>query len=237
MSRPLTLRGAYWSVHTQRVLLALYEKELETTVSFQPLTWAQRLEPAYVQLQPFHKFPVLLDAEHTGSGGQPFVVYESMAIVTFLDDLFPHQGTALQARAGDGAHARAEQEQWLNVATGTVYPLLHALLVELIWGPALFATATDDVHVAKLAEELREPFDVMTAAFADGRQYLAGPFGVVDIALAPLLNRLVATPAGLRIVEAFPVILAWWQRIAARPSWQHVHGLDKGTATLLAPSA
>ena len=232
----MELRGAYWSVHTQRVLLALYEKKLEATVSFRPLTWAQRLDKDYVKLQPFHKFPVLEHHEHKRNG-QPFVVYESMAIVIFLDDLFPNQGTALQIRAQDDVYARAEQEQWLNVATGTVYPLLHALLVELIWGPALFATATDDGNVARLAGELQEPFGVITAAFADGRQYLAGPFGVVDIVLAPLFNRLVGKPAGLRIMEAFPVIMAWWQRIAARPSWQQVHGLDVGTATLLAPAS
>ena len=223
---PLEMHGAYWSVHTQRVLFAAYEKTVADLVVVKPLSWDQRLDESYMKLQPFHKFPVLVDSDH-GRDGKPFVLYESVAIILYLDNLFAGRGTDLQASISGDLTRRAEQDQWLSVESVVVFPLFNDLLVELVWGPALFGKATDQARVKEIIASLQQPLAVISSALSsDGRQYLAGAFGIVDVTFAPFLNRLAGVPAGLQLLQSFPAILAWWKRIEARPAWQKVAQLD-----------
>lgn len=220
----LVIHGAGWSVHTQRVLFALYEKQLEDTITFKLRTWAERLESSYTDLQPFHKFPVLVDGAHPRAG-KPFVLFESMAIVRYLDDLYPTKGTALVA--GD-ASKRAEQNQWLSVDASTVHPGFVALLTELKWGPALFGTTADPAKAATIVDSLKPTLTVLNDTLkSDGRAYLAGDFSIVDVSVAPFLNRVSGLTQGAELLQSFPEVWAWWKRIEARPAWQQVKKLDQ----------
>ena len=225
------LHGASWSVHTQRVLFALYEKQLDGVVAFKPRSWAERLETSYIDLQPFHKFPVLLDATHprkTAGGDKPFVLFESIAIIRYLDDLFPTAGSSLQAAASPSdAAARAVQNQWMSVDATTLQQGFHALLSELKWGPALYGTTSDQVKAAAIVESLKPSLSIVNDNLkSDGRPYLAGSFSIVDVSMAPFLNRVSSLSEGAELLQSFPEVWAWWKRIEARPAWQQVARMD-----------
>jgi glutathione S-transferase len=224
----MTLHGAAWSVHTQRVLFAMYEKQLDDVITFNPCSWGDRLEVSYTALQPFQKFPVLVDGAHP-RGGQPFVLFESIAIARYLDDLYPTRGTALQVpTTPTDAATRAVQNQWMSVEASTLYPPFVELLTELKWGPALFGKTADKAKAQAIVESLKPVLKVINDALkSDGRQYLAGAFGIVDVTIAPFLNRISSLSECAELLRGVPEVIAWWKRIEARPAWQQVCKLDK----------
>lgn len=161
--------------------------------------------PAHWKLHPFGKMPVL---EHHG-----VVVYETLAIVHYIDRAFP--GPALQP---DGAAAQAEMLQWMSIVNGYMFPVMNGLLKErtsAMWrgeGP-------DEAVLAGFTAPLERQVQYIDTALAD-RDFLVGDaITLADSFLLPHLHFVSATPEGAEALERATAASAWLERMRERPSF------------------
>ena len=163
-------------------------------------------EPEHLARNPFGTLPVLeLD---DGS----FLV-ESLAIMTYLDELFP-QGAMLSGTAEERARSRdVERIVDLRIA-GPMGAYVHAKKSPLGLPP-------DPDKAAEMEERLQPPLDYLENLLSDGRELLMGDrISMADCTLqAPLQF--------LRFIEADlfgerPRLREWDERYRQRPAAQKV---------------
>ncbi len=191
------LYGADYSVYTRIARLACAEKgiahDFETVDIFAKETPA----PAdYAVLHPFGKIPALRHGD--------FTLYETQAIVRYLDAAFP--GPRLTP---EEPRALARMAQVMGVADSYAYPrLVWGILVAEREGPgvaheALVAART---CLAALDGLLESPF------FLGNRPSLA------DLQVAPMLVYLALAPSGPALLQPYPRLRAWLAAMQARRS-------------------
>jgi RNA polymerase-associated protein len=170
-----------------RVRIALVEKGL---------AWSEReidlarKPPELFQLNPAGAVPVLVD----GGAALP----ESAVILEYLDDRYPERPLLPPDPLG---RARAR--------------LLQQRITAALGAPSLKAVRGSEEEKVAAAAAVRDALAALERdAPADG--FLAGPFSIADIALAPFVARL---PAHLRPAALGLERLGRWERAAmARPS-------------------
>ena len=200
----MKLYGHPLSTCTRKVLMTAAEKAAPIELVAIDLFAGAHKQPAHLARHPFGVIPVLDD--------DGFVLYESRAIVRYLDARLP--GASLVPAT---PHGRARMDQWLSVDQSYVAPHLRALIGQRIvrahQGLAPERAVTDEAERA-----LGETFRVIDRALGADR-YLAGDtFSLADISLAPYV-------AGLSSVEAAHAIddlrhvRRWWDEVRARPAW------------------
>lgn len=186
----------------RKPLLLLEELELPYRVVPVDLSQGQQHAPAFRQLNPNGKIPVLVDDAETDA---PTVVFESGAILLHLAG---KHGRFLDA-AGPG---RAAALSWLMFQMSAVGPIFG----ELTW---FLRSAPEPVPVAldRFRGEALRILDVLEARLAQS-PYLAGEYGVADIATWPWVN---AVERGLPgALAPRPAVARWREAIAARPAVQ-----------------
>ena len=201
----LTLYYGSGSPYAWRVQLALEHKALPYDLKVLSFSAGDTRKPEFLALNPRHEVPVLVDGD--------FVLYESNAIVEYLDEAYPGRGAPLFP--GD-ARQRA---------------LIRRMVLEV---DHHFDKATDDVMTQafwKKPEE-REPEKVVSGRKAAVEEigmvtramkgdYLAGPLSAADFTLYPLVAALWRAQMKLPDLDAdgmmTPQLRAWKGRIEALP--------------------
>ena len=165
-------------------------------------------KPEFVALNPRHRVPVIVDGD--------FVLYESNAIVEYLDEAYPGRGAPLFP--GD-ARRRA---------------LIRRLIAEV---DKYFDKAVDPVH---RRDDLQETGGARPAAARGQRErgqrgvralrevalgdFLAGPLSAADFAFYPLvafLDRCALKSPGFDARALLPPVLAAWKmRMEALPYFE-----------------
>lgn len=196
------------STCTRKVLCTLAEKGASFEFVVVDITKGEQKSAEHLARQPFGVVPAIDD--------DGFALYESRAIVRYLDATLP--GTSLTP--ADAKH-RALMEQWISVEHSYFSP--HAMKSVLnIWYASMAGKQPDADVVAKGLADATRALDVLEQALV-GKEYLAGTFSLADIVYAPYLQYL--QDMGINaIVTERPNVLAWWQRVSARPSWQKAIG-------------
>lgn len=158
--------------------------------------------PEYLALNPMGKVPTLVDGE--------LVLWESAAILWYL-----------AARRGPSAlwpadaRAQADVMRWLFFASCHLDPYFTTLVVERFI-KARRGLPSDETHVTYATEMLARFVPVVDEALGR-RQFLAGGFGLGDIALGCTLE---LSPSLRYDLEPFAHVRAWLARCQARPSWK-----------------
>ncbi len=205
----MRIHGSRGSTCTRKVLMTFAEKGVTPDFTNVDLAKGEHKQPAHVAFQPFGQVPVLVDGD--------FVLYESRAIVRYLDAVLP--GVALTPT---DPKARARMEQWISVETSNFTP--HAMKV--IYQTTFAKWRGVEGDAAKIAEGRTATLvalDVLSAALVD-RPYLVGEqFTLADLAYMPYFQYLEQGGHG-DLVESRPPVAAWWERIRARPAWGTVIG-------------
>jgi glutathione S-transferase len=201
----LTLYYGSGSPYAWRVQLALEHKALPYDLKVLSFSAGDTRKPEFLALNPRHEVPVLVDGD--------FVLYESNAIVEYLDEAYPGRGAPLFP--GD-ARQRA---------------LIRRMVLEV---DHHFDKATDDVMTQafwKKPEE-REPEKIVSGRKAVVEEigmvtramkgdYLAGPLSAADFTLYPLVAALWRAQMKLPDLDAdgmmTPQLRAWKGRIEALP--------------------
>lgn len=178
----------------RRVWLALLEKEILFEPILVDLKARENLTPEYLDLNPFHHVPTLVDGDVR--------ILESFAILDYLEAKFPTP--SLSPKDAD-AIAQMRMVQMV-IANELVPKLPQLVLLETQSSPEEAMQRHIDTVLRFLAEQLghADYFGGTTLSLAD----------ITAGAALPLTVRL-----GLSLQD-YPTLATWCDRIVSRPAWQ-----------------
>ena len=206
----MKIYGSSISTCTRKVLCTLAEKGADVELVAVDIMQGEQRQPSYVKSHhPFAKVPALED------GG--FTVYESRAILRYLDDTLA--GPKLTPADAKG---RALMEQWASVEDCYFSGPALKIVGERVFRP-MRGMPTDESHVAAGKLDLARTLDVLEERLAVA-PYLAGAdFTLADLGYLPYIDYLFVAKEG-EMITTRPHVAAWWKRISERPSWRRTLG-------------
>jgi glutathione S-transferase len=194
-----------------RVWLALEHKNIAYELKTMSFSAGDLKTPQYRAINPRGKVPAIVD--------DGFALYESAAIVEYLEDRYRANGQPLfPGDAGQRALVRriiAESDNYLVEANERLVALVLFTRREA-WNEQAIAEARDD-----LGEEL-DRFDAMATA-----DWMAGPLSAADHAIYPVIAlalRMEKRKPDLAISTRIgPRLKAWMQRFEALPCFDKTY--------------
>ncbi|CAK9876048.1 unnamed protein product [Sphagnum jensenii] len=201
----MKLYGIASSTCTGRVLLSLFEKEVEDfELLIVNVRKGEGKKSEYLKLQPFGLIPVLEDGDLT--------LYESRAIIRYIANKYEGQGTALY---GKDIKERAKVDQWLEVEGQNFNSAIRSSLGVVSKPPI------DEVQLTETFGKLGKVLDIYEEHLSK-TQYLAGDF----FSLADLSHMTTGWKLfdkykqGSILFEGRPHVKAWWENISSRPAFK-----------------
>jgi glutathione S-transferase len=198
---PMTLYSAPLSMFGAKVHIAALEKDLPITVIMVPFTRDHRYDPKHpevLRVNPKRQVPVLIH--------DSVEIFDSTQIFEYFEDLKPTP--ALWPRAP----AARSQARLLELKSDEVFfphvIRLMGLQDRLGESAALEAIAQLQRYYADMDARL------------GGSDYLAGDYTFADIAF--YMAQLFAARLGAPMSLATPRLLAWRERLTARPAVNHL---------------
>jgi glutathione S-transferase len=187
------------SSNSRKVRVVLLEKGLEFERVTIDLSKREQKSPEYLKIHPYGTVPALDD--------EGFVVYDSTVINEYLEDEYPYP--PLMPKDSEGrARARLMEDlrdSHFNPASGQLNRELRK------------PEAERDPKIIELARaKITECFDRIEKEL-EGRDYLAGPFSLADIAFIPNIDTL--DRIQIQVDPKYKNIHAWIDRLKARPSF------------------
>ncbi|SLN73493.1 Disulfide-bond oxidoreductase YfcG [Roseivivax jejudonensis] len=157
--------------------IALEEMELPYEAHRVPLGDEYVKSREFLSLSPNNKIPALIDPD--GPDGSPLGLFESGAILIYLAE---KTGRFL----GDTASERAHVIQWLMWQMGGVGPMFGQLGFFVKLGGRDIEDPRPRERYIGEAKRLLKVLDCEL----DKREWIAGPYSIADIAIAPWINAL-----------------------------------------------
>ena len=197
--------GIPGSPFLRSVEIALHEKGLD--YELHRMAPGEHKQPDYLARHPFGRIPAF---EHDG-----FAVYETQAILRYLDDVFP----APPLTPGNPA-ARARMNQVIGIIECYYFPKAAApISFNRIIGPRLLGIPGDESAIAEAMPMARTCFAEFERLI-DDKPYLTGEtFSLADIMLGAQLDLICEAPEGRALIEETPRLGAWLKRVVQRPSF------------------
>jgi glutathione S-transferase len=201
----ITLYYGSGSPYAWRVQLALEAKRLPYERRLLSFSAGDTRKPEFVRLNPRHRVPTIVD--------DGFVLYESNAIVEYLDEVYASQGTRLFP--GD-ARTRATVRRIVSEVDGYTSEAADALIEELLYAKP---EARDAAKLERARAALAEEFAFLTR-YLEG-DFLAGPLSAADFALYPYVKFMDRCRQRVPTFDAAsllpPALAVWKARIEALP--------------------
>lgn len=228
----LTLYHSAYSTCSQKVRLTLAEKGLEYTSSELSFAKQDQLAPEYLKINPNGVVPTLV---HDGQ-----VIMDSSVIVEYLEEAFP-----APALAPSDAVGRAKMRVWLRFMEEVPTKAIRIPSFQRVFLPTLrlikrrdgFAKDTEqrtlrkgfygkmnkgqgfnDPEIEESNNHLQMTIERIENALNDGPWVMAEQLTLVDLTLAPLIDRMLDLGC-LEFFENAPRTLDWLDRLQARPSY------------------
>lgn len=209
----------YWgsgSPFAWRVMLTLEVKKLPYQSSLLEFSKQQHKAPAYLALNPRGKVPTLKDGD--------FVVYESIAIMAYLDRKYPEPPIF-------GKTAEEAGAIWQTVCEAESY---LAPAGDKIIRPMFFGKGLDQVEqIQEAAESVRRELKSIDARLQQSKWLVGGEISAADIAVFPLIQLLLraaskeaAAPFHLGLIPLaanYPNTAKWVQRIETLPGYDQTY--------------
>ena len=183
----------------RKVSIALEELELPYEVHAVDLASSEQLQPEFLALNPNNKIPVIDD--------DGLVIWESGAILLHLAE---KTGQLLPA---DPA-GRMAAIQYAFFQTGGIGPNLGRLGAQL----RRPEEERNEEMVKIFGDEIERLMGVLDRILEDGRDYLVGEYSIADIMQFPWLD--IPLKMKMDLVTSRPRLVAWLERIGARPAVQ-----------------
>jgi glutathione S-transferase len=197
------LYGVNGSPFVRAVQIGLEEKRLPYRI--EPMGPGDSKTETHLKRHPFGRVPAV---QH-----DDFVLYETQAILRYLDDLQPEPPFQPEDR-----RQRARMNQIIGINDWYLFPKAAAPIVfNRIVGPVLLKAPGDEAAI-QAAVPMAKTCIVELDRLLGDQPFLAGDrLSIADIMLAPQLDFLAATPEGKAAIE--PTRLkGWLARMNARPS-------------------
>ncbi len=195
--------GVPGSPFTRAVMAGLEEKR--ASYRFHPMAPQESKSESYLKMNPFGRVPTL---EHGD-----FVLYETQAILRYLDQLHPEPALTPAA-----PRAAARMNQIIGINDWYFFPKAAAPIVfQRIVGPTLLGLPTDEAVVASGVPMARTCVTELERLLGDN-QFLAGDtLSIADLILAPQFDLFDMTPEGAGLLRGTR-LHAWLTRMRERPS-------------------
>jgi glutathione S-transferase len=188
------------STNSRKVRIALLEKGLEFERINVDLSKSEQKDPEYLKIHPFGQIPALDD--------EGFIIYDSTVINEYLEDEYPYP--SLMPGDSEG-RARARLMEDLRDTHFNPY------FVHIIQEMRKPEGERDSQRIDNAKAEIIKCFDRIEAELG-GKEYLAGPFSLADVAFMSnieLLDRFGIPVAA----DKYQNTVAWIARLKARPSF------------------
>jgi glutathione S-transferase len=187
------------SSNSRKVRVVLLEKGLEFERVTIDLSKREQKSPEYLKIHPYGTVPALDD--------EGFVVYDSTVINEYLEDEYPYP--PLMPKDSEG---RARARLMEDLRDSHFNPAFGQLNRELRKPEA----ERDPKVIEQARAKIAECFDRIEKEL-EGRDYLAGPFSLADIAFIPNIDSL--DRMQIQVDPKYKNIHAWIARLKARPSF------------------
>lgn len=201
----ITLYYGSGSPFAWRVHLALEHKALAYERTILSFAAGDTRKPEFVALNPRHRVPTIVDGD--------FVLYESNAIVEYLDEAYPGRGSPLFP--GDAKHRAlirrliAETDNYFDEA---IEPVIEEAISRK-------PEERDPKRLADGLQAVRDEYALFERALAG--DFLAGPLSAADYAFYPLVAFLDRCAMRSSLYDAAsllpPGLAAWKKRVEALP--------------------
>ncbi|MBB3143422.1 glutathione S-transferase family protein [Halomonas organivorans] len=206
MTASVHIVGPQFSSFVRSVQLCCEEKGIDYTlgaeVDGRPLAMHS---PEHFALHPFGKVPILLHDDRR--------LIETPSICRYLDAAF--DGPALQPA---DPWARARVDQWTGILAGYVdQALVRRYLLEFVF-PKGEGGAVREEAVAAARPQVARALEVLEAQLAEGDYLVGDDFTIADAIAAPMLDYLAGLPAAEGLVAETPRLVAYVERLRARPA-------------------
>ena len=188
------------------VLATLEEKGAR--YRFAPLASGGSKSPEHLARHPFGRVPVL---EHDG-----FMLYETQAILRFLDRVLPTPTLT----PSDPKRA-ARMDQVMNVNDWYLFQGVGNVIgFQRIIAPRLLGLATDEAAIAAAMPRARAVFAELARLLGEQEFFAGDAVSLADLQVAPQVDFLQVTPEWSELGPPNANLVAWLQRMQARPSFQ-----------------
>ncbi len=201
MAPKITLYTIPMSQNAVRPELALLEKGVPFEKVQVDLLGGEHKQPAYGEITPRRQVPTLV----YGEGDEAITLYESVAIIQFLDDIHP-EPPLMPPVSEPAMRATA----WMRIAE-----FQQKLDSKNIFGSVIFGKQTREQLGARV-DALIEELPRWDAYVGDGPFLCGDQFTLADIAVFPLLMHFEAL--GYDYSKHTPSLSAYMNRCKARPS-------------------
>jgi GSH-dependent disulfide-bond oxidoreductase len=192
----------YWTTpNGHKVTIFLEEAGLEYKIIPINIGKGEQFKADFLAVSPNNRIPAILDHK-PADGGKPISVFESGAILLYLAD---KTGKFIPK----DLRARTAAQEWLFWQMGGLGPMSgqnnHF---------AHYAVDKIPYAVDRYRNEVNRLYGVMNRRLA-GREYLAGPYSIADMAAYPWV---VPWERQGQNLADFPHLKRWFEAIKARPA-------------------
>jgi glutathione S-transferase len=188
------------STNSRKVRIALLEKGLEFERINVDLSKREQKSPEYLKIHPFGQIPALDD--------EGFVIYDSTIINEYLEDEYPYPPLM---PSGSEGRARARLMEDLRDTHFNPY------FVHIIHEMRKPEGERDAQRIDNAKTEILKCLDRIEAEL-EGKEYLAGPFSLADVAFMSNLELLERFGIAVQ-ADKYKNATTWIARLKSRPSF------------------
>lgn len=201
----IKLFGHPMSTCTRKVLTTLHETNTPFEMNVVEFATGDHKKEPHMARQPFGQVPAIDD--------DGFSLYESRAIARYID------WKAGNKVSPSDLKLRAKMEQWICIETENFKPHAMTFIYHTVFKREQSADA-----LANAATKLETCVAIMDKELTN-KQFLVGDqFTIADICFAPYVEYAMMNETAKAIFAKHPHVMAWWNRVAERPSWRKAAG-------------
>jgi glutathione S-transferase len=143
-----------------------------------------------------------------------FVLFESGAIGRYVDRVFP--GPALQPK---DVKELARMDQWMSAVSDYCYQaMIREIVVQRVLVP-MRGGKTDEAMVKAAWPKVEYQLSVLENTLGKQSYLAGGALSLADLMLSPILFYVKMQPEGGPLFAKHKGVSAWFDRMAARPSF------------------
>lgn len=207
MTEEIVIHGVPGSPYLRSALLGLEEKGLPYRLNVIGLE--ARRGPGYLKVQPFGRIPAM---EHGD-----FRLYETQAMLRYIDTLGPTTAPALQPR---DPRAAARMNQIIGIVDWYVFPMISVgITAERLLSQMFWNRPPDETNIAKALPNARVCINELARLKGDSPFMTGDSVSIADLMLAPHLELFRATPEGAVLLSG-TTMEGWLTRMSLRASMQ-----------------
>jgi glutathione S-transferase len=206
------------SPFSRSVMAALEEKGASWRLA--PVVPGTMRSPEHLARHPFGRVPVL---EHDG-----FSLYETQAILRYLDRTLP-----TPALSPSDARRLARMDQVMNINDWYLFHGVGNVIVfHRVVGPRVMGLPADQKAIEAAMPKARIVFSELARLLGEQEFFAGDSLSLADLLVAPPISFFTLTPEWKELGAPHSNLVAWLERMEARPSmqattWERVTELAK----------